>query len=95
MRKQFLCARTLWLRIEPIEAGWLAKNRHFTHHQVNERNGLWLLKNSFSPNCRKQNCVRMRYKRSSRIPRHFVSPILGRLAGKQSFSTPTSDFDNH
>jgi hypothetical protein len=37
-------------------------------------NQAWLLKNSFSLNWRKQNCSRMRYKRSFRISRHFVSP---------------------
>src|SRR5215469_18252782 len=34
----------------------------------------WLLKNSFALKSQKQNCVRMRYERSSRIPRHFGSP---------------------
>jgi hypothetical protein len=44
-----------------------------------------LLKNSFSRNCRKRNCFRMRYKRSSRIPRHFVSPNFGSFVGKREF----------
>ena len=43
------------------------------------------MKNSFSLNCRKQNCVRMRYKRSSRISRHFVSPNFGSFGGKTEF----------
>ena len=33
---------------------------------LNERYREWLLKNSFAPKSQKQNCVRMRYKRSSR-----------------------------
>jgi hypothetical protein len=36
----------------------------------------------------------MRYKRSSRIARHFVSPTFGRLRRKVSFSTATPVFAN-
>jgi hypothetical protein len=35
---------------------------------------LLVLKNYFSQNWRKQNCMGMRFKRSFRIPRHFASP---------------------
>src|ERR1700757_1992603 len=46
---------------------------------------LEMLKNSFSLNWRKQNCSRMPYKRSSRIPRHFVSPKFWLFYAKREF----------
>ena len=49
------------------------------------RPGPTLLKNSFSRSWRKQNCSRMRYKRSSRIPRHFVSPKFWLFSAKREF----------
>src|SRR5215469_9033841 len=49
----------------------------------------WLLKNSFALKSQKQNCVRMRYERSSRIPRHFGSPRISTIsAGMGVFQHP-------
>jgi hypothetical protein len=44
------------------------------HSGVSECKGEWLLKNSFGLKSQKQNCVTKRFKRSSRISRHFMSP---------------------
>ena len=53
---------------------------------------LEMLKNSFSLNWRKQNCSRMPYKRSSRIPRHFVSPKFWLFYAKREFFNTNAIF---
>jgi hypothetical protein len=37
----------------------------------------------------------MRYERSSRIARHFLSPNFGRFGRKESFSTPTRGYTHN
>ena len=49
------------------------------------------MKNSFSQNWQKQNCIRMRYKRSSRIPRHFG--VLSSLGEAEFYPGETCESD--
>jgi hypothetical protein len=64
---------------------YLAKYRGYTHNPGSWCKRLWLLKNSLPGKLRKQNRVRMRYKRFSRLAWTFSIPQFWQFFKESDF----------